>query len=304
VTGGPDRDPSLRAKVAVALATIYVVWGSTYLAIRWTVHELPPFLAGASRFTVAGLGFLLAARLQGRITATRRQVASAALIGALMPGLSNGLVGLAERQVPSGLTALVLALLPLWIALFQVLGPRRVRPGTRGTIGLVVGFAGTALLVWSGPGGVPVHASGLAMLIAASLLWATGSLLASRDNRLQPWMASSGVEMLAGGAVQGVLGLAHGELPRLLEAHPSSRAIGSLVYLAVVGGWGGYGAFSWLARHARPTLVATYSYVNPLVAVLLGWALAGEPLGPRTLLAGAVIVCSVVLVTTSRAVRR
>jgi drug/metabolite transporter (DMT)-like permease len=297
VSGGAR--PS-RAQIAVALATIYVVWGSTYLAIRWTVHELPSLLSGAMRFLFAGLGFLAAARLQGPLRATPRALGRAVLIGVLMPGLSNGLVNLAERKVPSGLTALVLALLPLWIALFLALGPARERPGLRGLAGLLIGFGGTALLVWSGPGGAAIAPAGLAMLVVGSLFWATGSLLARSHDRPRPWMASSAVEMLAGGAVQLILGLAHGELPALLAAHPGPRALGSLVYLAVVGGWGGYGAFSWLARHARPTLVATYSYVNPLVAVLLGWALAGEALGPRTVAAAALIVCSVVLVTTDR----
>jgi drug/metabolite transporter (DMT)-like permease len=295
-----EQAPPPRGQIALALATIYVVWGSTYLAIRWTVHELPPFLAGGSRFLVAGLGFLAAARLQGPLRATRRGLGRAVLIGVLMPGLSNGLVGLAERKVPSGLTALVLALLPLWIALYLALGPARERPGRRGAAGLVIGFAGTALLVWAGPTGAAIEPAGLLMLVAGSLAWATGSLLSRSHERPRPWMASSGVEMLAGGLFQTVLGLAHGELPALLAARPSPRAIGSLIYLAVIGGWGGYGAFSWLARHARPTLVATYSYVNPLVAVLLGWALAGEMLGARTAAAAALIVCSVVLVTTDR----
>jgi drug/metabolite transporter (DMT)-like permease len=289
-----------RVKVAVALAIIYVVWGSTYLGIRWTVAELPALLAGALRFIVAGLGFLLAARAAGPIRATRRQLGSAALIGLLLPGLSNGLVGLAERQVPSSVAALILALLPLWIALFQALGPARERPGPRAGAGLLVGFAGTALLVARHQGGTPVPIAGAFMLLGASLCWATGSLLARRDDRLQPWFASSGVEMLTGGVVQGLIGLAHGDLPALLAARPSGRAIGAIVYLTVIGGWVGYGAFSWLARHARPTLVATYSYVNPLVAVLLGWALAGEAVSGRTLAAAALIVCSVVLVTTAR----
>jgi drug/metabolite transporter (DMT)-like permease len=284
--------------IAAALTTIYLVWGSTYLAIRWTVHELPPLLAGGLRFSVAGLGFLLAARLRGPITVTRRQLGSAALIGLLMPGVSNGLVGLAERQIPSGLAALLVALVPLWIVLFQWLGAGSERPRPRAVGGLALGFAGTALLVWSGQARAGL--AGVAMVIAASLLWAAGMLVARAADRPRPWMASSGIEMLAGGVVQAVLGIAHGELPRALTVSPSGRATGALIYLAVVGGWGGYGAFSWLTRHARPTLVATSSYVNPLVAVLLGFALAGEPLGLRTLAASGLIVCSVVLVTTAR----
>jgi drug/metabolite transporter (DMT)-like permease len=295
-----DEPPPGRARIALALGTLYVVWGSTYLAIRWAVHELPPLLAGSARFTVAGLGFLAVARLQGPLRASRREVGRALLIGLLMPGVSNGLVGLAERKVPSGLTALVLALVPLWIALSLAAGSARERPGRRTSLGLTTGFGGTALLVWTGGGGAPIDPLGVAMLIGGSLTWAAGSLVARSHERPRPWTASAGLEMLAGAAVQGGLGLAHGELPALLAAHPSPRALGALVYLAVIGGWGGYGAFSWLTRHARPTLVATYAYVNPLVAVVLGWALAGEPLSARTLAASALIVGAVALVTTGR----
>ena len=230
-------------------------------------------------------------------------MARAVLIGALMPGLSNGLVGLAERRVPSGVTALVLALLPLWIVLLQALGPGRPRPRPRAAAGLLIGFAGTALLVSAGGGG-GLYLPGLLMIAAASLLWAVGSLYARQATRPQPWLASSGIEMLAGGVVQAVLGLAHGELPALLHATPSGRAVGSLAYLTVIGAWAGYGAFSWLTGRAPPTLVATYSYVNPLVAVLLGWALAGEPLTGRTAGAGALIVGSVVLVSSADRGRR
>jgi drug/metabolite transporter (DMT)-like permease len=282
--------------IAIALAIVYLVWGSTYLAIRWTVHDLPVFASGGIRFLVAGAGFLLAVRLRGPLTITRRQLGGAALLGLLMPGLSNGLVALAERRVPSSLAALILSMLPLWIALFQLIGGER--PPPRAALGLLTGFAGTGLLVSGGSLSAPL--GGVALIVLASLLWAVGSLLARRIERPRPWMASSGIEMLSGGLVQLVIGAATGDVPRLFAAHPAPRAIGSLVYLTVIGAWAGYGAFSWLTANAPPTLVATYSYVNPLVAVLLGVALAGEPLGPRTLVAGALIIGSVVLVTSGR----
>jgi drug/metabolite transporter (DMT)-like permease len=290
-------DRSLRLKIALALATVYVVWGSTYLAIRWTVVEIPALAAGSLRFVIAGLGFIALARARGPIAVTRPQLASAALVGALMPGLSNGLVALAERSVPSSLTALILAVMPLWLALLQSL--RGSRPAPRAFAGLLVGFSGTALLVWSGEGGA-VSGAGVAMLLAASLIWAAGSLYARGADPPRPWMLSSGIEMLAGGCLQGILALLNGDVPTLLASSPSGRAVGALVYLTVVGAWAGYGAFSWLIRHARPALVATYSYVNPLVAVILGFVLGGEPLGLRTLCAAGLVVGSVVLVGTAR----
>lgn len=295
-------------RLAIALGTVYVVWGSTYLGIRWTVAELPPLMSGAMRFLVAGAGFLLVSRVLGYLaTVTRRQIASAAVVGALMPGLCNGLVSIAERHVSSSLTALTLAVMPLWLALLQAVlrltgrGLAHDRPGPLTIAGLLIGFAGTALLVWHGEAGGRASAGGLALLLVTSLVWAATSLYARQADRPSPWVSTCGFEMLAGGLLQLLLGLARGELPLLLAAHPGGRAIGSLVYLTVIGAWAGYGAFSWLTGHASPTLVATYAYVNPLVAVLLGWALAGESLGPRTLVAGALIVCSVVLVTARRA---
>jgi drug/metabolite transporter (DMT)-like permease len=290
---------SSKAKIVLALGTVYLVWGSTYLGIRWVVEELPPLLSGAMRFSVAGLGFLLIARAAGPLSWSRAELRNAALLGVVMPGMSNGLVCLAERRIPSALTALILAVVPLWIALFQALRPSQPRSDRRATAGLLIGFAGTALLVWTGGGGQAPSLLGMTMIVAASLLWAGGTLFAREARRPRPWMASAGVEMLAGGLFQAVLGLAAGDFPRLLASSPGPRAIGSLVYLTVIGAWAGYGAFSWLTSRAPPTLIATYSYVNPLVAVFLGWSLASEPLTGRTLVAGALIVCSVVLVTAA-----
>lgn len=288
------------AKIALALGSVYLVWGSTYLGIRWVVAELPPLLSGAMRFIVAGLGFLLLARIAGGpLTLTRRQLRNAVIIGLCMPGVSNALVNLAERSVPSALTALILAVMPLWLALFQSLQRHGPRPGSRAGAGLLIGFAGTVVLVWRTSGDASISIPAALMLLAASLLWAGGSLYARSADRPNPWMASAGIEMLAGGLLQGIVGLLQGDLGQMLRATPSPRAVWSLVYLTVIGAWAGYGAFSWLTRNARPTLVATYAYVNPLVAVLLGWAIGNEPLGPRTLAGGALIVASVVLVTTA-----
>ncbi len=290
----------MRAKIALALLTVYVVWGSTYLAIRWVVAELPPLPAGGARFVVAGAAFVLVAWAAGARRPSAVELRNAALIGAAMPGLSNGLVSLAARSVPSGLIALVLAIMPLWVALLEAVRPGGARPGLRASIGLVIGFAGTATLVWHGPGEAPVSPVGLALLVTASFVWAVGSLFARSAPRPQPWMTSAGIEMLCGGLFQLLLGLLAGEIPALFARAPSPRALGSLVYLVVIGAWMGYGAFSWLTRNARPALVATYGYVNPLVAVALGSLLADEPLGPRTAVAAALIVGSVILVTTAR----
>jgi drug/metabolite transporter (DMT)-like permease len=301
VYGAPPSVVESRARVALALGTVYLVWGSTYLGIRWVVAELPPFAAGAMRFVTAGGVFLAAGLLTGSPRPTRRQLRNAAIIGMLMPGISNGLVGLAERRVPSSITALVLAIMPLWVALLQTLRPGGARPSGRAALGLLLGFGGTALLVLGGgPSAHVIEPLGVVLLLLASFIWAAGSLFARGAARPAGWMVSAGAEMLAGGVCQALISVGKGELPRLAEAHPSGRALSALVYLVAIGAWLGYGAFSWLTRHARPAVVATYAYVNPLVAVVLGAVFAGEILAPRAAVSGVVIVAAVVLVTTAR----
>lgn len=287
-----------RARVALALGTVYLVWGSTYLAIRWAVAELPPFTAGAVRFVTAGGLFLLFGLVRGAPRPSRRQVRNAALIGVALLGVSNGLVGFAEQRLSSSLAALVLAITPLWIALFEAIRPGGARPSRAAVVGLLIGFCGTGWLVYQP--NARGDAAGLFIVLVASITWATGSLAARRASRPSAFTISAGTEMLAGGLAQLLIAVVRGEPARLTHASPGPRAIGALVYLIVIGAWAGYGAFSWLTRNARPTLVATYAYVNPLVAVTLGALLAGEPLSSRVLVAGAAVVVSVVLVTRQR----
>ena len=295
-------NPPPRSKILLALGTVYIVWGSTYLGIRFMVAELPPLLSGGFRYLIAGGVFYVAARLRPGAAppATGRQLRNAVLLGVGLVGLSNGLVNMAERHVPSGLTALLLAVMPLWVALIEMLRPRGQRPTARALLGVATGFVGTALLVWHPPGGQPLHIVSALLLGLASLNWALCSVAGRHADRPANWMISSGVEMMAGGVAQLIVGSATGEIGALAAAHPGPHALWAFVYLVVIGSWLGYGAFSWLIRNAPPTFVATYAYVNPLVAVILGAAIAGEALGLRTLAGGAVIVLSVVVVTTAR----
>ncbi len=294
-----------RGRIAAALIIVYLVWGSTYLAIRWVVQELPPLTTGGLRFFVAGSVFLLVARLRGGPWAVSHlQLRNAVLMGAAMPGLGNGLVGLAERSVSSSLTALLLAMMPIWLALITMVRPGSTgRPAPRALLGLVLGFAGTATLVLTAPSDVAHNSAspvGMALLMTSALVWAWFSLFARTAPRPSNWMVSAGLEMCAGGLFQLVLATVRGEWPRLLSSHPSPRALFSMLYLIVFGAWLGYGAFSWLTRNARPALVATYAYVNPLVAVALGSLLGGEALGPRIAWGGGLVLIAVVLVTTAK----
>ena len=301
----PPLGGATPARVALALGTLYLVWGSTYLAIRWVVAELPPFASGSLRFTAAGLFFLLLGLLRGQRDGarwpTRLQLRNSVLLGVAFLGVSNGLVGLAERQISSGLTALMLALTPLWVALLEAVLPGGRRPTAGAVIGLLLGFGATAALVLGAPStGHAVALSGVIMVLVASFTWATASVIARSAPRSAAFLVSAGIEMVAGGVAQALIALVRGEHHELLAAGPAPRAWLSLLYLAVMGSCIGYGAFSWLNRRVRPSLVATYAYVNPLVAVTLGALLADEPLSPRVLLSGAVIVLAVFLVTTAR----
>lgn len=285
-------------RIALALGTVYLVWGSTYLAIRWMVADVPPLPAGGLRFSIAGAVFIVAGLATGGRAGLRgAQLRNAAVVGALLPGVANALVCFAAREIPSVLIALLVAVMPLWIAAFEALRPGGSRPGRMTLAGLLVGFLGTAVLIWRGPGDADVSARGVALALGSSLVWAAGWMWARGVERPKNWLVASGVEMLGGGLLQGGAALATGELAVMAAAQPGPRALGSMIYLVVVGSWLGYGAFSWLVKNARPTLVATYAYVNPLVAVLLGATVGNEPLGWRTLAGGGLIVGSVVLAT-------
>lgn len=303
----PAAPAATRAQLVLAFAIVYVVWGSTYLAMRVALETLAPFPMAAARFLVAGtlLGGWVIARERPRAP-TARQWAWAALTGALLLVGGNGGVLWAEaRQVPSGIVALLAASLALWMALLDWLRPGGRRPGALVALGLLLGLAGVALLVGPGAlaGGGSIDPIGAALVLGGSLAWAAGSLLSRGGRgRLAPPaspLLGSAMQMLAGGAMLALLALVDGD--RVTMAAASARSLGALAYLVVMGSLVGFTAYVWLMRHAPPSRVATYAYVNPVVAVLLGWSLYGEPLGARTAAAAGVVVGAVALITVGRA---
>ncbi len=287
-----------RWKVTLAFACIYLIWGSTYLAIRWAVEDVPPFLMASSRLVPAGLALLAWQLARGDAPPAPRHWLSALGVGGLMLLGGNGAVVWSETRVPSGLAALMVASVPLWVALLQGLagGPR---PGPRAWSGLALGLAGIVVLV--GPeslaGGRRIDLLAAAALLVGSLSWSAGSLIARRVPLPASPLLGAAMEMIAGGALLAVTGLALGEGARLDLARVGPRAVLSILYLATFGSIVGFTAYVWLLGVVAPSRVATYAFVNPVVAVLLGWALAGEPLTARTLLAAAIIVGAVALIT-------
>jgi drug/metabolite transporter (DMT)-like permease len=291
------------ATIWAAMAAVYIVWGSTYLAIRFAVETMPPFLMAGIRFLVAGGVLYAFRRLRGDPAPARFEWRSAAIVGFFLLVGGNGSVVWAEQRVPSGIAALLVGSAPLWMVLLDSLRPGGRRPGGWAVIGVVLGFVGIAILV--GPSQLigiegDVDLLGAGALTLAAFSWAIGSLY-NRSARLpgSP-LLGTGMEMLAGGLGLLILGTLTGEWERLDLAAIAPRAWWGLAYLIVFGSWVGFAAYTWLLRVAPTTLVSTYAYVNPLVAIFVGNLLAGEPVTLRILIAAAIIVGSVAVITLTQ----
>lgn len=299
-----DR-PSTASPTAIwaALLSVYIVWGSTYLAIRFAVETIPPFLMAGARFLVAGAIMYLWRILSGDRPGTLRQWRSAAVIGLLLLLGGNGLVSWAEQHIVSGVAALLVGTVPLWIVLIDaVLGHRM--PRLLVILGVLVGFGGIALLVgpWQETNQVDIFGA-LAVIVGASL-WAGGSIYSrSADLPASP-LLGTGMEMLCGAAGLVIAGTLMGEWSHLDLAAVSLESAAGLGYLIVFGSLVGFASYTWLLRNAPTPLVATYAYVNPLVAVLLGALLANEVLNARVITATLVIIGSVVLITRTQVRKR
>ncbi len=300
-TGAPRR-----VTLVSAFAAVYVIWGSTYLAIRFAIETLPPFLMAGVRFVIAGGILYAVARALGAGRPERLHWRSAAIIGGLLLLGGNGGVVWAEQTVPSGLTALIVAIVPLWMVLLDWLRGTGSRPGLGMAVGLLFGFVGVGFLV--GPGGLGggerIDPIGAGVVVLASLLWAIGSLYSRKAELPASQTLATGMEMFAGGVLLLVVAAGTGELGRFDPSAVSTRSLWALAYLIVFGAIVAFSAYVWLLKATTPARAATYAYVNPVVAVALGWALASEPLSPRIFVAGAMIVAAVVLIVGRPARRR
>ncbi len=296
------RPPAL--KFFGAFAVIYFVWGSTYLFIRFAIETIPPFVMAGARHTLAGLILYGWSRWRGEARPSGAQWASAAVLGGLMLFGGNGGVTWAQQTVASGVTALIVAAVPLWMAVLDWVGPGGQRPGARVIFGLVLGFAGIALLIGpAGLGGERVDIQGALVLVGASLSWAIGSLY-SRQARLPASIVlAMATQSLAGGALLFLAAIPAGHWARFDVAAISLRSAGALLMLVVAGSILGFTCYLWLLRVTSAARVSTYAYVNPVFALLLGWLVAGERLAPRALVASAIIVAAVVMIVSYRDAR-
>lgn len=294
-----NRAVEPRGLVLAAFAAVYVIWGSTYLFIHFAVVELPPFLVGAVRFLVAGGILLLWARLRRDPKPAPREVRTAGIGGLFLLTVGNGAVVWASQRVPSGIAALIVATLPVWMVLIEWIRPGGLRPRMGVLAGILLGLAGIALLLDPGAigAGERVDLAGAAVLCLGSIAWAGGSIYMRAASMPRSALVSNGIQMLAGGVGLTIMGLAAGELARLDLAGASPRALLSVLYLMVFGSLIGFTAYTYILRVSTPARVSTYAYVNPVVAVLLGWMFAGEIVTGRTVAAAAVILASVAVVT-------
>jgi drug/metabolite transporter (DMT)-like permease len=296
------RAHASRAEIIAAFASIYVIWGSTYLAIRYAVETIPPFVMGGARFVVSGTILYLWSRYRSAPRPTRVNWRNAIIAGGFLLLGGNGAVVWAEQFVPSGLTALLVSILPFWLVIIEWVRPPRRRPSGAVLVGLILGFVGIIVLV--GPSSVGGHGNvaplGALVLILGSLSWAIGSFW-SRDAQLpESGLLTTGMEMLGGGALLLIVGALSGEFSQLdLHTISKASAIG-LLYLVTFGSLLGFTSYIWLLDKVSPARLGTYAYVNPLVAVMLGWAIAGERLSIRTGVAAAIVICAVALITTAR----
>jgi drug/metabolite transporter (DMT)-like permease len=293
---------STHVRLIAAFAAVYIIWGSTYLAMRFAIETLPPFLMASTRFLVAGSGVYMWMRLRGAPRPTWRQWVATSIVGALLLFAGNGGVVWSEQRVTSSIVALLIAMTPVWMALLDWLRPGGVRPSRGGIAGLGLGLVGIALLV--GPGnlvnGAPIDLVGAGVVLLAALAWAAGSIYARHARLPAIPLLASGMEMLAGGVLLMALATATGDWSRVHVDAISLRSALALGYLIVFGSLVAFSAYGWLLKHTTSARVATYAYVNPVIAVFLGWTLAGEPLTVQTLISAAIIVAAIAIIITYR----
>ncbi len=285
-----------------ALVAVWIAWGTTYLGIKWACETIPPFVMGGVRSSVAGALMVLGVRLLGVAWPTRRQWVGAVVSGVVLMSVSNGLVGYASRLIPSSLAALLVGVTPLWLVVLDWKVFRAKPPKGIVLLGIGIGLAGLALLVGPAlevhPGEIRGHALlGLGLVFVAGGTWAFGSLLARHRPHPADMRMAAGIQLFAGGMGQLVLATVAGEWSVLDVAGISARSLWSVGYLVVVGSWIGFLSYLTVVRRAPTALASTYAYVNPVVAVAAGWALAGEPVTGRMLAAAAILLAGVAVVT-------
>jgi len=293
----------MKTKIWLALLSLYIVWGSTYLAIRFAVETLPPFLSAGIRFLISGAILFIWRWAAGDAMPTKRQWRSSAIVGIFLLLGGNGLVSFAEQTVPSGIAALILGSMPLWLVGIEAVRPGGVKPTWLAILGLLIGFGGIFLLISPAElagSGHTLNPLGVVALLMAEILWAVGSIYSRGADMPRSSLMSTGAQMLTGSVAIFAVSGAIGEWSDFSFADVSTNSWLGLIYLIAIGSLIGFVSYGWLLQNAPVSLVATYAYVNPLVAVFLGAWLANEVVNARILIAGTVIIGSVVLINQTK----
>jgi drug/metabolite transporter (DMT)-like permease len=296
----------MKTKVWIALLALYIVWGSTYLAIRFAVETLPPFLHASIRFLVSGAILYVWRRAAGDTVPTKSNWKATAIVGTFLLLGGNGLVALAEKTIPSGIAALVIATSPFWLVLFEAIRSGGAKPTWQSIVGLLIGFSGVFLLI--GPAEFlgakhQFDTFGVIVLLIAPILWSLGSIYAKGADMPKSSLMSTGMQMLTGAVALFIVSVVTGELRGFNFGDVTMRSWWGLIYLITIGSLVGFVSYGWLLHNAPISLVSTYAYVNPVVAVFLGWLLAGEELNARIVVASAIIIGSVILINWARQVK-
>ncbi len=297
----PVSKKPLCARVILALMCVYLFWGGTYLGMKIAVETIPPFLMTGMRFSLAGWVLYAIVRLRGEPRPTWVEVRNAGIAGALMLVCGNSVVAMAEQTVPSSIASLLIATTPLWITGISAVLEHK-KPGLGSVVGIVMGLAGVAVLVWN-PGSSGGHGAslwGIVAIIAASVAWSSGTVVSRRARMPKAPLLATALQMIVGGALLLAVAGIHGDFVGFSFAHVSQSSWLAMGYLIVFGSMLGYTAYVWLFRNTEPSIAATYAYVNPIVAMLVGWLLAGEQLGVNALIAAVIIIASVVVITRFR----
>jgi drug/metabolite transporter (DMT)-like permease len=292
-----------KGKLIAAFAAIYIIWGSTYLAIKIAIETLPPFMVGASRFLVAGTLLYIWARLRSGIKPEPKHWLHSVWLGIFLLAAGNGCVVWAQQRIASGLTALIVAIVPLLVVVIEAVRPGGRRPSGLAIVGVLIGLAGMALLIgpsaFTGAGEIDPLAA--FVLLLGSLSWSAATVFGRRASVPRSPPLASGMQLLMGGASLALVSLVAGEFGRFNLEAVSVRAILAMTYLTLFGSVVAFSAYSWLLRVASPAKISTYAYVNPVVAMFLGWAFADERMSARVLTAAAIVLAGVVLITRQNA---
>jgi drug/metabolite transporter (DMT)-like permease len=293
---------STRVKIGLAFLAIYVIWGSTFLATRYAVRTIPPFLVSGSRFFLGGLILVVFTRTRGREPITVRMWASAVLMGTLFFTVCHGGLSWAARHVPSGILALLMASTSMWTAVIEIVARSRTRPGKRVIFSLLIGFIGLALLVVRPEllAGSHIGPMGAIVALAGAFSWAVGTVFTKRLPHPKSTILSAGLQMMCGGGLLLVIALLSGQADGWSPANISQQSLVAMTFLTLIGSLVGFSCYMFLLSHCPPTQVATYAYVNPIIALIVGFGIGGEPVSGTSLIASVVVIGSVASIIMAR----